>query len=128
MPFEQIFGLLGAVLMAIIIGFLLSFAITSGHEKSKSDETDEEAEEAYEDDVEIVETRAEVIDMACGTKMIGLKNVKTVERYIIIFRDDLGKTLEVPVNKEMYEGFEIGMHGNLKLVDGGLYSFEVNYD
>lgn len=122
MPLEQLFGLLGAILVAIIIGFLLSFAITSGHEKSKSEET---YEEGFENDGEIIETRAEVIDMACGTKMIGVKSPKTVEHYIIVFRDDLGKTLEVPVNKEMYEGFEIGMHGNLKLVDGGIYSFEV---
>jgi hypothetical protein len=122
MPLEQLFGLLGAILVAIIIGFLLSFAITSGHEKSKSEET---YEEDFENDGEIIETRAEVIDMACGIKMVGVKSPKTVERYIIVFRDDLGKTFEVPVNKEMYEGFEIGMHGNLKLVDGGLYSFEV---
>ena len=128
MSIEHIFGLLGAILVAVVIGFLLSFAITSGHERSNEEKTDEESEEAYEDDGEIVETRAEVIDMACGTKMIGVKSPKTIERYIIVFRDDLGKTFEVPVNKEMYEGFEIGMHGNLKLVDGGLYSFEVNYD
>ena len=43
---------------------------------------------------------------------------------MIVFRDDLGKIIEVPVNQEMYEGFEIGIHGTLKLVDGTLYSFE----
>lgn len=128
MSIEHIFGLLGAILVAIIIGFLLSFAITSGHEKSTEEEIDETNEEVFEDEGEIVETRAEVIDMACGTKMIGVKSPKTIECYIIVFRDDLGKTFEVPVNKEMYEGFEIGLYGNLKLIDGGLYSFEVNYD
>lgn len=88
--------------------------------------TREEAiEEIFDDNGEITETRAEVIDMACGTKMLGVKNPRTVEWYVVVFRDDLGKIIEVSVNKEMYDGFEIGMHGKLKLVDGGLYSFEV---
>ena len=63
--------------------------------------------------------------MACGTKMIGTKTPKSSQWYMIVFRDDLGKIIEVPVNQEMYEGFEIGMHGTLKLVDGAIYSFEV---
>ena len=123
MVFEQIFGLLGAVVIAIFIGFLLAFAITNGNEKSNSEETDEES---VENEGEMVETRAEVIDMFCGTKMIGVKSPKTVEKYVVVFRDDLGKIYEIAVDKEMYDGFEVGMHGNLRLVDGGLYSFEAN--
>ena len=122
MVFEQIFGLLGAVVIAIFIGFLLAFAITNGNEKSNSEETDEES---VENEGEMVETRAEVIDMFCGTKMIGVKSPKTVEKYVVVFRDDLGKIFEIAVDKEMYDGFEVGMHGNLRIVDGGLYSFEV---
>lgn len=122
MTIEQTLGLVAilfAMAFVVIIGYFIRIAI-------KEKGTREEAiEEIFGDNGEITETRAEVIDMACGTKMLGVKNPRTVEWYVVVFRDDLGKIIEVPVNKEMYDGFEIGMHGKLKLVDGGLYSFEV---
>ena len=122
MTIEQTLGLVAilfAMAFVVIIGYFIRISI-------KEKGTREEAiEEIFGDNGEITETRAEVIDMACGTKMLGVKNPRTVEWYVVVFRDDLGKIIEVPVNKEMYDGFEIGMHGKLKLVDGGLYSFEV---
>ena len=122
MTIEQTLGLVAilfAMAFVVIIGYFIRIAI-------KEKGTREEAiEEIFDDNGEITETRAEVIDMACGTKMLGVKNPRTVEWYVVVFRDDLEKIIEVPVNKEMYDGFEIGMHGKLKLVGGGLYSFEV---
>ena len=118
----QILGFVGVGFAVVFVCFLLSFAISSGHDKLNVGE--KEAEELFEDNGEIVETRAEVIDMACGTTSKGGKVAKTVEWYAIIFKDDLGKVIKVYVDREMYDAFEVGMHGNLKLVDGGLYSFE----
>lgn len=113
------------VFFAIFLGIILPFAIKDVKKmKDSQEEYEKNIDEYLNNDGEIIETRAEVVDMACGTKMSGTKNPKALQWYVIVFKDDLGKTIEVPVNYEMYEGFEVGMHGTLKLVDGGLYSFE----
>ena len=113
------------VFFAIFLGIILPFAIKDVKKmKDSQEEYEKNIDEYLNNDGEIIETRAEVVDMACGTRMSGTKNSKALQWYVIVFKDDLGKTIEVPVNYEMYEGFEVGMHGTLKLVDGGLYSFE----
>ena len=119
-------GGMGGILLFLLVIVLFPLIIKE-LKKEMGTKEDREAriEEYFDDDGEIVETRAEVVDMACGTKMIGTKTPKSSQWYMIVFRDDLGKIIEVPVNQEMYEGFEIGMHGTLKLVDGAIYSFEV---
>ena len=114
---EILLFLLVIVLFPLIIKELKKEIVTKEDREAR-------IEEYFDDGGEIVETRSEVVDMACGTKMVGTKTVKSLEWYVIVFKDDLGKIIEVPVNQEMYEGFEIGMHGTLKLVDGVLYSFE----
>lgn len=121
----MVWGMGGILLFLLVI--VLFPLIIKELKKEMGTKEDREAriEEYFDDDGEIVETRAEVVDMACGTKMVGTKTVKSLEWYVIVFKDDLGKIIEVPVNQEMYEGFEIGMHGTLKLVDGAIYSFEV---
>ncbi len=120
----MVWGMGGILLFLLVI--VLFPLIIKELKKEMGTKEDREAriEEYFDDDGEIVETRAEVVDMACGTKMIGTKTPKSSQWYMIVFRDDLGKIIEVPVNQEMYEGFEIGMYGTLKLVDGAIYSFE----
>lgn len=122
---EYIAFIMAGVFFAVFLGIILPFAIKDVKKmKDSQKEYDDNIDEYFKNDGEIIETRAEVIDMACGTRMSGGKNPKALQWYVIVFKDDLGKTIEVPVNYEMYEGFEVGMHGTLKLVDGGLYSFE----
>ena len=114
------------VFFAIFLGVIFPFAIKDIKKGIKTKEDNEKyIDDYFKNDGEIVETRAEVVDMACGTRMSGGKTPKASQWYVIVFKDDLGKTFEVSVSLEIYEGIEIGMHGNLKLVDGNLYSFEL---
>lgn len=73
-----------------------------------------------------MEARAEVIDMACGTGMVGGKTAKSVKWFSVKFEKYDGEIIDVPVDEEMYEGIEIGMRGMLRLVDGKLNSFELD--
>lgn len=124
MTFEQSMWLIGIIFAGITIIYILAIIKHIKKDMGTKEEREAQIEEYFNNDGEIIETHAEVVDMACGTKMIGTKTPKASQWYIIVFRDDLGKIIEAPVNQEMYDGFEIGMHGTLKLVDGALYSFD----
>lgn len=115
--------ILGFGAALIVICFILLIREVKKNTKTK-EENDAYIEEYFQNDGEIVEIYAEIVDMACGTKMVGAKSVKTVECYVVMFRDELGKIKEIPVDHEMYDALEVGMYGTLKLVDGRLYSFE----
>ena len=64
--------------------------------------------------------------MSCGTDMVGGKNAKSVRWFKVKFEKYDGEIIDVPVDEEMYEGLEVGMRGNLRLVDGHLNSFELD--
>ena len=86
-------------------------------------------EEMLNDMGTVTSLHAEVVDMACGVTSIGYQNFKQprAEKYFIItFKDDNGESLQISVDEELYGGFEIGMKGNLTLIDGQLSSFELD--
>ena len=112
----------GVALLAIIIGTVIYVKkITPSKE-----EQDAEIDKYFENNGEIVESRAEVIDMSCGTDMVGGKTAKSVRWFKIKFEKYDGEIIEIFVDEEMYEGIEVGMRGNLRLVDGHLNSFELD--
>ena len=112
----------GVALLAIIIGTIIYLKkITPSKE-----EQDAEIDKYFENNGEIVESRAEVIDMSCGTDMVGGKTAKSVRWFKIKFEKYDGEIIDIFVDEEMYEGIEVGMRGNLRLVDGHLNSFELD--
>lgn len=112
----------GVALLAIIIGTVIYVKkITPSKE-----EQDAEIDKYFENNGEIVESRAEVIDMSCGTDMVGGKTAKSVRWFKIKFEKYDGEIIDIFVDEEMYEGIEVGMRGNLRLVDGHLNSFELD--
>jgi hypothetical protein len=123
MTLVDIICIIGGVgFLAIIIGTIIYLKkITPSKE-----EQDAEIDKYFENNGEIVESRAEVIDMSCGTDMVGGKTAKSVRWFKIKFEKYDGEIIEVPVDEEMYEGIEVGMRGNLRLVDGHLNSFELD--
>jgi hypothetical protein len=123
MTLVDIICIIGGVgFLAIIIGTVIYVKkITPSKE-----EQDAEIDKYFENNGEIVESRAEVIDMSCGTDMVGGKTAKSVRWFKIKFEKYDGEIIEVPVDEEMYEGIEVGMRGNLRLVDGHLNSFELD--
>ncbi len=119
MTLEQWFWiLLGIFAIALFYGIKAT--------KKTKKENDLDIDEYINSEGEIITTHAEVIDIACGTKMVGSKNPKAVQWFVITFKKDNGEIIEVPVDNEMYEGFDIGMKGELKLVNGQLNSFQLD--
>lgn len=121
MPYDQTLILVFSIYFVLCV--VVFFIVIKRHSSTK-EENDAYIEEYFQNDGEIIEEYAEVINLACGTKMVGTKSARTVECYVATFRNELGKVRDIAVDHEMYDALEVGMHGTLKLVDGRLYSFE----
>lgn len=72
-----------------------------------------------------VKFNAEVIDLISQVEMIGIKQPKSVNIYKVTFETDKKEVIKFNVPQEMYDGFEIGQKGELTIVNGELYSFEI---
>ena len=123
----------GGIAIFVIITFGIIMGILDyrkNKDKYLTKEQYRELEEArLNDEGEIITAHAEVIDLECGVTTIGYqayKQPKAVKYFIIHFKYDDGNVIKIPVNEEMYEGFDIGLTGTLTLVDGKLTSFELD--
>ena len=107
---------------------ILIVALVIYVKKNKKTKEENEAiiEEYFQNNGEIVECRAEVIDMSCGAGMVGGKVARSVKWFSVKFEKYDGEIIDLFVDEEMYEAIEVGMRGNLRLVDGRLNSFEVD--
>ena len=80
-----------------------------------------------EAEIEIFE--AEIIDMVCGTGMIGSYRLpKSQKTFLLIFKKADGEMIDLAVSEEIYLSLEIGMAGKVTLLDGHLDSFELFED
>lgn len=66
-----------------------------------------------------------VVDQTCCVKTIGIKTPKTIKEFTVVFQTETGEILTLNIPEEMYDGFEKGQSGILSVVDGELYSFEL---
>lgn len=85
----------------------------------------ENEEKRLNDEGETVEVHAEVVDMNCGVNTVGHKEPKTLKRFIVTFKLDDGELMSLSVPEVFYTGFDIGLKGTLRLIDGQLSSFEL---
>ena len=116
---EIIFEVLLAI---IIVAFVVIIAYSSITGKKKSDKV-ADIDEYINSEGEIITTHAEIIDVDCGTKMVGSKTPKLVEWYLVTFKTGDGEIMEISVDAEMYEGLEVGLKGELTTINGQLNSF-----
>ena len=86
----------------------------------------ENEEKRLNDEGDIVEMHAEVVDMVCGVNTIGHKEPKTLKRFSVTFKLDDGELMSLSVPEVFYTGFDIGLKGTLTLIDGQLSSFELD--
>lgn len=129
---KQIILLVGGAIVAALIIWII-ILIVKDYKKGKAENRREKIREAKEEMLNdmgtVTSLHAEVVDMSCGVTSIGYQNFKQprAEKYFIIaFKDDNGESLQISVDEELYGGFEIGMKGNLTLIDGQLSSFELD--
>ena len=119
MTLENIFEIiLGIVVLAFIC------VVIFGNKKTKAKkQTDSDIDEYINSEGEVITTHAEVIDLSCGTKVVGSKSLTATEWYVVTFKKDNGEIFELSVDSEMYEGFDVGMSGEVTTVNGQLNSF-----
>ena len=88
----------------------------------------ENEEKRLNDEGDIVEMHAEVVDMVCGVNTVGHKEPKALKRFVVTFKLDDGELMSLSVPEVFYTGFDIGLKGTLTLIDGQLSSFELDED
>jgi hypothetical protein len=123
--------LVGGILIAVVLadGAVIIFLDLKNDKKKRPSKEQLRAmeDELLNDEGEVLTFHAKVVDMACFVKSVGYQNhkqPKAVRFFILTFKKEDGTLLEVPVNEEMYGGFDVGLSGILTLVDGQLLSFE----
>ena len=130
MPFDPMM-LIAILLPIFIVVFILIFVLDQkiNKEKYASMMKEKEAEEdkEFERDAEIVTVHAEIVEMVCGTGMVGSYRLpKSSKTFIIKFSADNGEVYELSVPEEYYLELSVGQTGTLTLVEGNLDSFELD--
>ena len=121
----QFIGICFAAL--VVFCFIIAISIFIHRIKKTQTEYDDRQERIKTDvnfEFEEKEVSAVVVDMICSTRVTGQKNVKSVEEFFICFQAEDDKIFKLKVLKEMYDGFEIGLKGKLKMVENEFYGFE----
>ena len=69
-----------------------------------------------------------VVEQYCRVDAVGTRSVRNVKTFAIHVRDDFGNERKIELPEELYDAFEVGQVGTLTLVDGEVYSFELDGD
>ncbi len=80
---------------------------------------------AAEPEFTAITRRVTVADQTCCVKMVGIKTPKTIKEFTVVFQTETGEIMKLNIPEEMYDGFEKGQSGTVYVVDGELYSFEL---
>ena len=107
------------------VAFVVYFARNKNQIRTEADQA--EAQEAEREFV-TEELRVTVVSQNCRVFSTGIKTPKTVREFTVVMQKEDGTLFHLPVPEEAYEGFEEGQTGLLTLVEGELYSFELDKD
>jgi hypothetical protein len=69
-----------------------------------------------------------VTEQYCRMDAVGTRSFRNVKTFAIHVRDDFGNERKIELPEELYDAFEVGQLGTLTLVDGEVYSFELDGD
>ena len=118
----------------IAFGLVFVFAFAYGFydlkkNKKKYDAYAEEIrkkeDEEFEREPDVKCFHAEIIDMVCGTGMVGSYRLpKSKKTFLIVFKSDENEITELMVPEEYYIELEVGQKGILTVCEGNLDSFE----
>lgn len=121
--------LFGFIIFALMIAIIVIVTVWDlKKNKNKYDEAAKEYEEKkFSEEANVITRHVEIVDMVCGTGMVGSYRLpKSEKTFLIIFRDDEGGTTELAVGEEVYLSLEVGMKGMLTILEGHLDSFELD--
>ena len=128
MSFDDAFTFISisvAVFGVLIFLILIGIQASKSKKIHKNDPPKKNIQNDLDYEFTTTEITATVVDMTCNTKVLGQKNVKSVEEFFVYFKTENNETIKMKVLKEMYDGFEIGQIGKLQLVDGDFFGFEI---
>lgn len=83
------------------------------------------AEDPYDQPYDTRQLQVTVVDQSCKVELVGIKTPKATKIFTVLFRTAEGDLLSLQVPEEMYDGIEKEQAGLLTLVDGKLYSFDL---
>lgn len=121
--------LFGFIIFALVIAIIVIVAVwdLKKNMKKYDEEAKEYEEKKFSEEANVITRHAEIVDMLCGTGMVGSYRLpKSEKTFLIIFRDDEGGTTELAVGEEVYLSLEVGMKGMLTILEGHLDSFELD--
>ena len=114
------------LLMIAVIVFCTVWDLKKNKTKYKQAE-EERIEDLFNDEAEVEAIHVEILDMICGSGMVGSYRLpKSTKTFLVVFKDDEGEKFELSVSEDVYLSLEVGMCGLLTLVEGKLDSFELD--
>ena len=69
-----------------------------------------------------------VTEQYCRVDAVGTRSFRNVKTFAVHVRDDFGNERKITLPEELYDAFAVGQVGTLTLVDGEVYSFELDGD
>ena len=121
--------LFGFIIFALMIAIIVIVTVwdLKKNKNKYAEEAKEYEEKKFSEEANVITHHAEIVDMLCGTGMVGSYRLpKSEKTFLIIFRDDEGGTTELAVGEEVYLSLEVGMKGMLTILEGHLDSFELD--
>ena len=121
---------LGFIAFGLIFVFAMVYAFYDLKKNKKkydayAEEIRKKEDEEFEREPEIESFHAEIVDMVCGTGMVGSYRLpKSQKTFLIVFKSDEGEITELMVPEAFYLELEVGMKGILTICEGNLDSFE----
>ena len=95
--------------------------------KEKYDaEAEDYVEKKFAEEAEVEAFQAEIVDMVCGTGMVGSYHLpKSQKTFLVVFKGEDGRVIELSVPEAYYLELAIGQKGMLTICEGNLDSFEL---
>jgi hypothetical protein len=127
MTTDQVLLLGGGIFALMIVVIFFSVVWDLKKNKKKYDaEHEEYIEKTFSEEAEVEAFHAEIVDMVCGTGMVGSYRLpKAQKTFLVNFKAENGEMREICVSEDVYLSLEIGMSGMLTIVEGNLDSFEL---
>ena len=120
---DTILDILPYILLAIVLGMPLYFAI-SFVLRHRGQHKEINAMETYSEDTQdFLEVKVQVIDKRCGVSATQTKIPQVGKKFIVTFMTEQGQTMEYEILEQSYLEMGNAKSGTLLTVNGNFYGF-----
>lgn len=107
----------------LIVALLILVCVFGAKSEKKHKKEHPEIDERTIFEYESKDVHVKVIDLSCTVLSEGHRQPRTFNEFLVTFETDEGQILKFRVDEEMYNGFEKGQEGILKITDSTIYGF-----